>query len=84
MMPNGENTLIRRPTIWRAAILLFSLGTASSAAPALDADAIGRAAGGAMRMGDTVLFEDEISPALELARGVRGDDDALSCRSARG
>lgn len=113
MMPNGENALIRRTTIWGTAILLFSLGTASSAAPALDADAIGRAAGvaatatpegvvrvgwsrsdvvvtvdgarldpaaglgswaafqtapgGAMMMGDTVLFEDEISPALDAA-----------------
>jgi hypothetical protein len=84
MMPNGENALIRHPTIWGTAILFFSLGTASSAAPVLDADAIGRAAGVSTRMGDTVLFEDEISPALELARGVRGDDDALSCRSAGG
>jgi hypothetical protein len=95
------------------AILLFSSFATASAAPALDTDAIGRAAGvaatttpegvvrvgwsrsdvpvtvdgarldpaaglgswaafqvapgGAMMMGDTVLFEDELSPALDAA-----------------
>ena len=112
-MPNRENTLLRRATLSGVAILLFSLAPTSSAAPALDADAIGRAAGvaatatpdgvvrigwsrsevavtvdgarldpaaglgswaafesasgGAMMMGDTVLFEDELSPALDAA-----------------
>ncbi len=112
-MPQGENTLIGRATLWGTTILLFSLCTVSSAAPPLDADAIGRAAGvsatatpdgvvrvgwsrsdvavtvdgarldpaaglgswaafqaapgGAMMMGDTVLFEDELSPALDAA-----------------
>jgi hypothetical protein len=105
--------LIRPATLCGTAILLTALGTASDAAPALDADAIGRAVGvaatatpdgvvrvgwsrgdvavtvdgarldpaaglgswaafqsapgGAMMMGDTVLFEDEISPALDAA-----------------
>jgi len=112
-MSNRENALLRFATLLLAAILLSSSGNAASAAPALDAEAIGRAAGvaatatpegvvrvgwsrtdvavtvdgagldpaaglgswaafqtapgGAMMMGDTVLFEDELSPALDAA-----------------
>jgi hypothetical protein len=112
-MSNRENALLRFATLSLAAILLSSSGNAASAAPALDAEAVGRAAGvaatatpegvvrvgwsrtdvavtvdgagldpaaglgswaafqtapgGAMMMGDTVLFEDELSPALDAA-----------------
>ena len=112
-MPNGENALTRHAAIRVAAVLVLSSCATASAAPALDVDAIARAAGvtatatpegvvrvgwsrsdvpvavdgarldpaaglgswaafqvapgGAMMMGDTVLYEDELRPALDAA-----------------